>query len=544
VNGRSWRPSVFTILLALVAIAGVAQALYTTARGPGVGGDATIYIASARNLLSGQGLGLVEPDGGFRPLPYTPPLFPLLLAGIGLFGPDLVQAARWLNALLFGGTIFLAGYFISRFTRSGALGLVSAALVLCSPILVRVYAWAMSEPVFLFLGFLGLFLSLLYAGAPSRGMLAAAALACGLAFLARYIGAAFLGAAGLVVLAFSGLGWGRRMKDALLFAGIGLAPMGAWLVWDYTQTRTVASRSLASGPGLADRLGAALAPLREVGISWLVPDSWIDAPPYPRVLNTLILAAAAAGLVLLVLVVAWRLRGGGRLKSPAWLQREDVRLALGLGLLILVYLAVTLVVYLTTYPPITLDNRMFVPVHIAVLLLVVTLGGLLFRLEPGRRWVQAGVWVVLLGLAGSYAWRGSRIALYTHGGGLGYMMDSWQESETIQAVRRLPAATPVITNETTAVLFLTGRTAYTVQEIYRAEPASAYAPFGADPSDRAQQVFIESGGALVLFDTITDQLSSIYGETTQERLQAFTRGLDPAWSGTDGTIYYYRENGE
>ena len=94
------------------------------------------------------------------------------------------------------------------------------------------------------------------------------------------------------------------------------------------------------------------------------------------------------------------------------------------------------------------------------------------------------------------------------------------------------------------MLFLAGRTAYTVQEIYRAEPASAYAPFGADPADRAQQVFVESGGALVLFDTITDQLSSIYGDHTQERLQALTQGLYQAWRGTDGAIYYYKENGE
>ena len=205
--------------------------------------------------------------------PYTPPLFPLLLAGIGLFGADIVQAARWLNALLFGGTIFLAGYFIARFTRSGLLGLLSAALLLFSPILVRVYAWAMSEPVFLFLGFLGLFLSLRYASAPSRPRLVAAALACGLSFLARYIGVAFLGAAGLVILAFSGPGWGKRLKDLLLFAGIGLAPMAAWLAWDIAMTRTVASRSLQAGPGLVERLRSALPPLREVGISWLVPDS-------------------------------------------------------------------------------------------------------------------------------------------------------------------------------------------------------------------------------------------------------------------------------
>ncbi len=527
-------------LLVLAALGGAALIAYSTARGPGVGGDATIYIASARNLLAGRGLGLLEPDGGFRPLPYFPPFYPLVLALLGLFRIDLVQGARWLNVLLFGGTIFLTGHFTQRFTRSGALAVLASAAIALSPILARVYSWAMSEPLFLFLGFLGLFLSLEYSGAPSRRILLAAALACGLSFLARYVGAAFLGAAGLVVLLLSNGTRAKRWKDAFLFGLVGLAPMGVWVVWDFLMTDTVASRSLGSGFALAERLRSVLPPLRDVGLSWLLPDSWVDAPFYPRALNNMVLAAAVLGFALLVGVVLWRIRAHQFLRDSGWTLRVETRFALGLALLVLVDLLVTLGVYLTTYPPITLDNRMFVQVHVAILLLLVSLLGLLLSLEGSRRWVGLAVWVVLLGVAGSYAWRGMRIAQYTHTGGYGYMMSAWQDSETIRAVRALPPDVPIITNEATAVLFLANRTAYTAQEVYRQAPAQDYTPFGADLSDDAQRVFVQSGGALVLFDTITDQLGGIYGDQTQQRLSAFTRGLYCAWKGNDGAIYYQR----
>ena len=48
-------------------------------------------------------MGLLEPQGGFRLLPYFPPFFPLLLAAFGAIGIDGVRASLLINVFAMGG---------------------------------------------------------------------------------------------------------------------------------------------------------------------------------------------------------------------------------------------------------------------------------------------------------------------------------------------------------------------------------------------------------------------------------------------------------
>lgn len=91
----------------LAGLAGLAV-LHATRWGPWAMSDATEYIISARNLLEGHGLGLFAASGRFMPLSLHPPLYPLVLAALGVTGLDLVLIARWLDAFLFGAIVFLA----------------------------------------------------------------------------------------------------------------------------------------------------------------------------------------------------------------------------------------------------------------------------------------------------------------------------------------------------------------------------------------------------------------------------------------------------
>jgi hypothetical protein len=521
--------------LALLGLVGAAVILYATAHGAGIGGDATIYLSAARNLLAGKGLGLVEPQGGFRVLPYSAPLYPLLLAGLGGLGIDLAEAARWIDALLYGATIFLVGAAVMRFTRDRILAFFSAALILLSPVLVvRVFAWAMSEPVFLFAGFLGLFLAIDYVGQARRGMLIGAALACGISFLARYIGVGFVAAAALVLLLLDRRAWRAKIMATAGFLAVSLLPMAVWVVYDFTQTHTVASRSIQTGVGLGARALSALAPLKQAVLFWLVPDAWVATPPYPHIFNSLLLAGVMLAAAALLVAVSRR----RRVTRPADLD-GSARLALGLGTLVGVYLAVTLVVYISTYPPITLDNRMISPIYVAALLLVVVLAGMLLRVEAARRWLQVGIWVVLLGFAATYLYRTPRIVQETHRSGLGYLADGSRHSATLKALQALPPGTQVITNEVTLVLYYTGQPAYALISGALVDPHSGFTAYGSDPTDPGQAAF-RSGGALVLFSSINDTLTGIYGAQAPARLAALTQGLYQAYSGPDGAIYYYR----
>ena len=90
----SKKPTGTWVIAALICAAAAAGILFISmVQGPGVGGDATIYITSARNLLEGNGLGLINAAGEFRLIPYFPPFYSLVLAFFGLFAIGLFALA-------------------------------------------------------------------------------------------------------------------------------------------------------------------------------------------------------------------------------------------------------------------------------------------------------------------------------------------------------------------------------------------------------------------------------------------------------------------
>lgn len=531
-NRFSW------LLLLLPALLAVGLAVFSTRLGAGIGGDATIYITSARNLLAGRGLGLIGPAGEFRLLPYFAPFFSLVLSAAGLVTPNLAGFARWLNILLFGGLALLAAHTTLQVTRKSLFALAAGLLVALSPILIPVYSWAMSEPLALMLGFAGLWLA--YRSLPDEkpGLLfALSALLTGLSFLTRYSSAAFIGAAALGLLLLAPGKLLRRLGRALLYGLAACLPMLPWLAASLAQTSTVSSRSLESGAGMAARLAAFWPQLAEVILSWWVPFSWIDSPPYPALANRLLPGLFLALLLGGLPVLAWLFHRRGKLA----LQSAGAdRWAALLYLFGLVYLGTILLVYVLTYPPITIDNRMLSPLYTAAFWLLVLLAARLGDLRPGPRLARALALILLL-LAAWNGWRAVRIVQQNYQTGLGYHSLAWQSSETIQALRALPADQAVVTNEVTALLYLLDRKAYTYMEIYQDQPAAAFTRYGEGSleGDSGQTLFRQGKAYLVLFDSITAQFESIYGEQAPARVDALTTGLTLISRGADGAIYAY-----
>ena len=142
----------------ICAAAGAGLLFISMAQGVGVGGDATIYITSARNLLAGKGLGLINAAGDFRLIPYFPPFYSLVLAFPGLFTDNLPLAALILNLVLHAGLVFLITYWTISVSDNLFPGLLLGMLLAGSPIIIPAASWAMSEPLAVLLGFSGLIL--------------------------------------------------------------------------------------------------------------------------------------------------------------------------------------------------------------------------------------------------------------------------------------------------------------------------------------------------------------------------------------------------
>ncbi len=523
-------------LLTVVAILAAGLILVSTWRGPGVGGDATVYISSARNLNAGLGLGMQNPDGSFQALSYYPPLFPLSLSAIGVFGVDLASGARWLNALLFGLLVWLTGFSLGRASRSPWTGLLAALVLALSPIAIPPFSWAMSEPLANFLGFLGLACLLWQLEQKDgRGLLIVSALLCGLSTITRYASLPFL-AAGAIGLFFLTSGQIlRRLGRAALYLGIGLVPPAAWEAWDYLHSSSLASRSLEQGgTGLFSSLASFWQSMRQVFLGWFFPDSWLTSFLQNGLLQSLLTLAAIVVLGLWAFFVLRRRTGAD--EGPL------LRLFTLMVIFFVVYTVFILATYLLIFPVIDVSQRIMLPLHIAFIWGVTALAALTLRSPVGLR--RAGVVaavVVALAVAGWFGSRSVRIVQQNYRDGLGYNSTAWQSSSLIAKVRSLPQDTVLISNDPAAIYYLTGRTAYTFAEPRQPAPVSDFYRYGDGSlsNDPAQAAFKDKSAGLVLFASIFDDMQPLYGSRTQERVRALVQGLVTDFSASDGWIYYY-----
>jgi hypothetical protein len=123
--------------------------------------DSTTYLASARNLASGAGLGVFNADGSFSPLQIFAPFYPVLLSMFAAKGRDLVSIAGTLDMFLFMTLIGTCGWLFFRLSQSKIGALCFAALITFTPALINAYTSIMSEPLAITLGTSGFLLLLL-----------------------------------------------------------------------------------------------------------------------------------------------------------------------------------------------------------------------------------------------------------------------------------------------------------------------------------------------------------------------------------------------
>ena len=233
------------LYIGCIGITGLLLMLWITPFGAGVSTDSIIYINSAKNILSGQGFSI---NG--EPLTHYPPLYPLLLAATGLFENNLIQAARLLNAILFGVNLVLlalAIYFAAGrnfFTTTCAVFFFLSS----APILV-LHSNAWSEPLFIALSLVCIILISMYAVRPTLNLLIFSSLSLGFAIVTRYIGIAFLPAA-LVIVSIGGEGQqlGRRFRDALIWIVLACAPLLILIARNIMMSGSAANRSFGFHP--------------------------------------------------------------------------------------------------------------------------------------------------------------------------------------------------------------------------------------------------------------------------------------------------------
>jgi len=485
----------WNLLLVVLSLTGVGVILVATRWGAALSDDSFFYIKPARDLLAGS------------PVTFNPhytPLIPFLLALIGLSGVEPLDGIRYLNSACFGLNILMSGQIIRRASGSWGFGLAGGLLVLVSSVMVEVHSWAMSEALFITCLLACFLLLSIYFERGQMRWAVLAGVACGLAILTRYAGFGVL-ASGV---AFLVLNWkqplARRVQPAAAFAAAALLFFAGYAVHNWMVI------------GQPVRFG-------KVPLEWLDANSlrngvyevllWVMPGRLARG-RELIAFAALAVVVLAAVLVGWWWKG-------AFL-RSFVKTLAGIPAMIFlpVFIASSIVVlYLAHMSPVyksPFDARLLSPTHIAFLLLLVCLCGLLWREMPGKaRWAAV---VPLVFLVFLYAPRTLDSVKLLYERGAGYASSYWHEAEAIDFIEQ-HRDVPVVTTAIFGVYFHTG---------YITPNISAFKT----PEDLRQ--FLTPQGYLLVFHSMPLEL---YGMSPQDTLA----GLKQVQEFSNCTVYQIDE---
>ncbi|MCC6189292.1 MAG: hypothetical protein IT318_09670 [Anaerolineales bacterium] len=504
-----------------MALLGAAVLLVGTRWGVGASPDSAVYIGAAQNLLSGRGL--TVPFGGQLdgPLTHFPPLYPILLAGLGQSVGGPAAAARWLAAVLFGANVLLAAVMVAN-TRStaGWAPLAGAGLLLVAPTMVSLHSMAWSEPLFLLLGFSGLLLLAVYQEQGRWPALLAAGALLGLVTLTRYAGVAFVAAGVLALVALPGRPRRARLAAGLVLGAVSMAPLLAWSARNLALAGSATSRQLVFHP---IGLGHARQALDTLAGWLLLP---LEASTAAKLGVPLALVGGIAA------IAAWHRRQAGAAVRGNW---PGAALAAWPALIWqLILFSVVYVIFLAGSISLVdantpLDDRILSPLYPAGAVVAAWLAGAAWPSARRARWPAAGLLALAAAFVALSAVRSAGWLAAGYEQGIGFNRRAWQASPSLMKVQALPEGSVLYSNAPEAIYLHTGRGAYQIPRQFSPVSQTMNGDYAAELAEMRRR--LGEGGFVVYFAGVR----SSSGPSEAELVE--TLALQVTARTADGTLY-------
>lgn len=437
-------------LFASLFLSAAAGLLFATRWGIGLSPDSLAYVGAADQLRNGLGFSLPTADGGHAPLGWYAPLFSAVLAATGFVGLAPPDGARWLHAILFGTNVLLVGLVIHKYTdRSLGASIVGSLLMLSSVDMLRVHSMAWSEPLFLSLTLLGLFMLANHLEDGRMTPLIVSASAIALGCLTRYSGLAVVATGLLCLLLFSRQRRRAKLVQSAIFLAISTLPMTLWMIRNLYFVGSPTGRKLVYHPVTMDNLRSGAFTM----LNWLPPRSG------QSVVGSIVLLTTIASLLALIILL-WRSRRG--LGKRRWLEQPCATIVQVSATFVVTY-GLFLIASISLFDANTpLDHRILSPAYAPALVCGACLASWLWRSVRWTRGVRVAAGVLCAIVVGSYLVRGVETVADLSRDGRGYASRAWSESEIIQRVRALPPEVRIYSNVPGPVAFLTGRRSHQV----------------------------------------------------------------------------------
>jgi len=509
------------LILSLLAILAFSVIYYANVLTVGVTPDSAIYIASAKSLLNGEGLTI--PTAIDQPIPMThfAPLYPALVALLGLSGLHLNTIAKWINIFLFTGNVFLVGYIIWRSQRGYLLLAPLASLyILVSEDILTIHSYALSDPLFLFLCILGLFLLAMYLTKPTPLTLISAIGVLALATLTRYAGIALIPTVFLSTIMIKGVKSRKNLFQAMGLSFVSGLPILAWLTRNFLTSESFYNRELVYHPMASHDFRRGLDTLS----NWILPGRITGALRDGLALTIL------SALLILIIMALFKIFRTTKDKQ-AWKLEQAVPLVF--FIFFISYLAVLSFTILFVDAQSTFEYRLLSPALIGAL--IATFTTLPFHLRRVPRPIHVVLMFLFFLMITFNTVHAAKFVSKAHQGSFKmYAGDGWKKAEIIQQIQTLPEGIPIYSNGDEAIYYVTGRPAARLPE--KSNPFTLRDnPDYRDEIDQMQEILLEKDGMIVYFSGITWRG---YLPSREELENLFP--LSEIWSGEEGVIYAIR----
>ena len=465
--------------------------LLSTPWGIGVSPDSVTYIGGARSLVAGSGFSMKTTFGAIEPITHFPPLYSMLLSLSGFFSVDPMAGARWINALLFGLNIFLAGYIVHRQLPASQaffwLPLFASLAVLTAPPMLEIHLMAWTEALYLCLGFSGLTALATYLKRFELGYLLLSALLISAAFLTRYAGAALLATGFLGVILYGPPTILRRLKSASLFVFTSLIVPVLWMVGNYLSAGTATSRGLSLHP-------IGLSKIRE---AIMTVSSWVLVPESASVWIKIIPLGAFA----LIYVYMTYIRQGraGRVERVRQSYVPVFVKLLVLFVIVYLFFLVFSISFLDANTP--LDSRILSPVFLSGVIIFIYMVGEVLTQFQKQTPIKSSILVLAVAFIAVNAWNGSTLLVRGYEQGIGYNSLEWNQSGILREVEKLPEQVVIYTNVPEAVYFFFDRAAMSIPRKFESTRGQANPNYQAE-IEVMRSTMENQAGVVVFFSNL------------------------------------------
>jgi len=353
------------VILSSLSLVGMILIKETTRHGAGLRPDSYSYISAAETIVEGRGYARPSGPEELTPITNFPPLYSYSISLIHFFGMDAYASTRILSGLLFGITLLLVGIGLKVVTKSYCWSLYGTLLILSSPVLIEIYSYAHSEPLYLALTLLGILLLSEYITTSDQPiLLGAASLMIAGMVMTRYIGVSAVIAGVLVSWFIAARSRWRRWwyLPSLYFGILALSPVTVFLIRNYHVTGNMTNRPAPYWhPPDMEQWEAA----RNSIVKWFIPLPFDGG-------TSAITAWIAFSIILLVLfgIMLYAIRIGLQLMTSDKSVSTFLSLHSSYFFLYLSLLIATVFVFDTLTP---LNVRLLSPLILSVIMVVVTL---------------------------------------------------------------------------------------------------------------------------------------------------------------------------